>query len=65
MASLKDCRARAKKAGFTVIKIPKKHRTYAKGYRYRVNHFYAKNLDDLSKAIWYRTKQKKVKAKKE
>lgn len=50
MASLKECRERAKKLGLTIFTIPKKSKLREK-YRYRLNHYYAKDLDDLRNEI--------------
>ena len=51
MASFKASKARAKAAGLTITKIPKRHRAFEEGLRYRVDHFYTKTLEELNKAI--------------
>lgn len=50
MASLKECRARAKKLGLTVTRIPESS-SLAGRYRYRVGRYYAKNVDDMAKEL--------------
>jgi len=50
MASLKECRAKARKLGLTIFTIPEKSKLREK-YRYRLNHFYLKNVEELTKEI--------------
>jgi len=59
MASLKECRARARKAGLTVHTIPKTHRA-AQKYRFRLNGYHCRDVADLSKAITTVTREKKI-----
>jgi len=56
MASLKECRARAKAHGFKVVAIPKKQieariKSDRKVYRYRVNGWHCTDVKDLTHAI--------------
>ena len=55
MASLKELRARAKKHGLVIYTIKNNPK-----YRYRFNHFYVRNIDDLSKGLSLQVRQDKA-----
>ena len=65
MASLKECRARAKAAGLKIVAIPKKQiearkrEGFRKIYRYRLNGGYCVSVYDLAKAISSEIRQQK------
>ena len=60
MASLKECRAKAKKLGLTFVKLPEKDYWYKKGERYKAyergkgrygTNLYGKTVADISKML--------------
>lgn len=65
MASLKECRTRARKHGLKVVAIPKKQiearvkTGYRKVYRYRVNGWHCTSVQDLAHAISSMIRQQK------
>ena len=59
MASLKECRARAKQAGFKLVKLPERSSAYKHGLRYRVNGYHAKTVQELSQVISQFIRQEK------
>ena len=65
MASLKECRAKAKKHGWTIVAISKKQiEAHEKAgarkiYRYRVNGWHCVSVQDLTHAISQKIRDKK------